>query len=132
LQRGSSFQVNDSFGIPILGFATTFFGPSWKGRVQFTASPFASASGSTFFREIPAPPAPAPPLRDYRSSLSGAAYSLEVEGGINMSPEILIGVFGAYNRLDLEGSASGGTSTNFRSAAEADIGVVGLSLMYLF
>ena len=46
LVPGAAFQANHSFGIPFLGIATTFFGPSWKGRVQFIGSPCSSAEGS--------------------------------------------------------------------------------------
>ncbi|AFM24950.1 hypothetical protein Desti_2260 [Desulfomonile tiedjei DSM 6799] len=36
------------------------------------------------------------------SSLAGAAYSLEVDGAINVRPDILVGIFGAYHRLQLD------------------------------
>jgi len=126
LSPSATFQTSHSFGIPFMGIATTFFGPWWKGRVQLVGSPFTSANGSVSHREPPSLL-----IRSYRNTLSGAAFSLEVDGSVNVRHDLLIGIFGAYHRLDLEGEASKDALPDFRSSTEADFGVIGLTFMYL-
>lgn len=127
LSPAATLQANHAFDIPHMGIATTFSGPSWRGRVELIGSPFVSASGSVSHGEPPSRP-----VRSYRGTFSGLEYSLKIDGAMNLGPDIMAGIYGAYHRLDLEGHASEDASPEFRSSAEADFGIIGLSFLYFF
>jgi hypothetical protein len=89
-----------SFHIPFIGLQTAMFFPSWKARFEMLGSPFMNVGVSnavqqgTFAVQLDG------------NLFRGGLVEVQMVGDVNLSPNVLVGLYGKYAYQELYGSLS--------------------------
>ena len=95
--------LHDSFSahIPFIGLQTAMFFPSWKARFEVLGSPFMNVGVSNALQQG------AFALQFDGNLYRGGLVELQMAGDVNLTPSVLVGLYGRYAYQELYGSLSG-------------------------
>jgi hypothetical protein len=90
-----------SFHIPFIGLQTAMFFPSWKARFEMLGSPFMNVGVSNSLQQGSFA------LQLDGNLFRGGLVEVQMAGDVNLSSNVLVGLYGRYAYQELYGSLSG-------------------------
>jgi hypothetical protein len=126
--------LHDSFSshIPFIGLQTAMFFPTWKARFEMLGSPFMNVGVSNALQQGAAV------LQLDGNLYRGGLVEVQMSGDVNLTPNVLVGLYGRYAYQELYGLLSDTAQTLGVGANPLEVflgqsfGTIGLDVTVIF